>query len=73
MMVRLIIAQKGAGVYSGNKKMRGAAAEMCGQRPDEVNLCFCRHRCSCISLISSGIRRKLAGFRRICENACKNN
>ena len=51
MMVRLIVAQKGAGVYSGNKKMRGAAAEMCGQRPDEVS--FCRHRCSCISLISS--------------------
>ena len=43
-MVRLIIAQKAAGVYSGNKKMRGAAAEMCGQRPDEVDFRFCRHR-----------------------------
>ena len=36
--------REAAGVYSGNKKMRGAAAEMCGQRPDEVDFRFCRHR-----------------------------
>lgn len=44
---------------------------MCGQHPDEVNFCFCRHRCSCISLISSGIRRNWSDFTEYARTLAK--